>query len=536
MLRIHLLGHPQIFNDDTLLPHPTPNKVFTLWAYLLLKGRRPIPRDHLAYVLWPDASESEARANLRRHLHLLRKQLPAPPQNAPWILSARQTVQWNPEADYWLDAAALEAFDVEKADKSDWASLIEACRGDLLEGFYDDWILAERAHLRQRYIQLLEQRITDQKRQGDSQGVVYTTRRLLTVDPLREESYRELMELHYRAGDRAAALREFEKCRTMLQSELDAEPMPETLALRDAILNGEALHLTADREPLTRSAPSAGQAADPFNTFGGAGRRSPIVDRQQTPSLSPPPVVSSRRKRIAWAGAGILLVLTLLAVSLRATDFLSSNSTQISQTLTLSGLDVTQDTWIDKDNPDLLYDPQDPDKMLKADYEQVHLMFWGFPYDRVLIRFDLERLPPDAKIEQAVFYHHLDEYTNVDLPESLPATISAFRLLIPWQPENATFNAPWSQPGLTAGVDYNSQALGSHAFHGETWFSVDITALAREWAAHPNENFGLMLMLTEAPQGAHYWVDTSNHPLTERRPRLEITYSSAIPVLKKQEF
>ncbi len=528
MLRVYLFGNPQILNDGASLPRPTPNKVFALLSYLLLKGRRSIPRDHLAYVLWPDVIESEARANLRRHLHLLRKQLPTPPQNIPWILSARQTLQWNPRADYWLDAAELETFDPKTTNQTEWEALFDLYGGDLLEGFYDDWILIERARLRQHYIQLLEQRIADQKQRNDAPGVIYTTKRLLSVDSQREESYRELMELHYHAGDRAAALREFEKCRTMLQNELNVAPMPETLVLRDAILGGDerlrfAENIAADRRPLTAASPVlADDALKADQRVSGT----PLLSQQEPESpqkdspLSPLPVASFWRKRAGWAAAAILLVLILAAVGLR-----EIGATRSTHTLALAGPGVTQDTWIDKDNPNLPYDPLDPEKTLKADYQQVHLMFWGFPYDRVLIRFDLEQLPPEAAIEKAVFYQHLDVYTNEDLLEPLPATISAFRLLRPWQAESATYNAPWSRPGLAAGVDYDSQPLGSRAFHGETWFSADITSLAQDWAARPDQNFGLMLTLTEAPQGAHYWVDTGNHHLTDRRPRLEITYT-----------
>ena len=518
MLCVHLFGNPQILDGTVLLPRPAPNKVFVLLAWLLLKGQLPVSRDHLAYVLWPDAGESEARANLRRHLHLLRKQLPPAPSNVPWILSARQTLQWNPDADYRLDAAILNTFNPQTAGEADWQALVTAYRGDLLEGFYDDWILTERAHLRQRYAQLLEHRLAEQEQQQDAPGAINTARRLLLLDPLREEACRKLMKLLYLTGDRAAALREFEKCRALLQNELNVAPMPETLALRDAISDEQKGAF--GETPADRLTPSPLSAAPP-NTA------DPVFSVNASPPLpqKPNPSVASFRRRRVWAAMLILFVLVLTGGGLWAAGFRMSNSPQIRQTRILSGPEVTQDTWIDKDNPNLLYDPDDPQQTLKADYQQVHLMFWDFPYDRVLIQFDLKSLPPAAKIEQAVFYQHLDVYTNENLPEPLPATISAFRLLRPWQAKSATYNAPWSQPGLAADVDYDSIPLGSQAFHGETWFKVDITPLAQIWAARPEENFGLMLMLTEAPRGAHYWVDTANHHQPSRRPRLELTYT-----------
>jgi len=495
MLHIHLLGIPQIFAGDEPLPLPAPAKAFLLWAYLLLRRAHPVPREQLTYVIWSDVSESEARANLRRHLHLLRKQLPAPPQDADWILATRSTLQWNPDGAYWLDVALLDRFVGETASEEEWTAVVDCYRGDLLAGFYDDWVLTERERLRQRYIHLLEQRIALQKAGGDLRGAIHTTQRLLARDPLREEPYRYLMELYYRVGDRAAALREFERCQTLLRVELETEPMPETLSLRDAIRDGVAL------EPVT-----------------------PAPSPAKSPPVPAPPLHQPANRRPRWLLVGALLLLLSL-VGLFTAGVLPPNLALQPITVSISGPDAVQDTWIDKENSDLPYDPDEPGQILKAFYPQVHLMFFGYPYDRVLVRFDLTQLPSDAKVRQAVFDIHLADYINEDLPEPLPATVSIFRILRPWQAEAATFNFPWSQPGLAAGVDYDERPLGSHSFHSGTWISVDVTDLAQEWLAHPDRNQGLMLMLTEAPQGAHYWVDTTDYPIPNRRPRLDLTYT-----------
>lgn len=84
----------------------------------------------------------------------------------------------------------------------------------------------------------------------------------------------------------------------------------------------------------------------------------------------------------------------------------------------------------------------------------------------------------------------------------------------------ATFNFPWSQPGLATGVDYDDRPLGSYSFRGATWISLNVTDLMQKWLAHPDRSQELMLMLTEAPQGAHYWVNTTDYPIPNRRPSL----------------
>ncbi len=505
MLRIHLLGYPQIFNDNVPLPPPTPNKVFVLWAYLLLNGRRPIPRDHLAYTLWPDTTEPNARANLRRHLHLLRKYLPDAPPNLPWVLSTRQTVQWNPDADYELDAAALatmlESFDGETAVPAQWTTLTESYHGDLMEGFYDDWILAERARLRQRYGRLLQQHSAAQTKNNDLPGAIRTTKQLLAFDPLREETYRKLMHLHYRAGDRAAALETFRQCQTALQTEMNIPPMPETLALRDTIVNGDD-----HSSPPSAPAPPVSPQLSNLPAL-------PVAD-----TAVPPP---SRRPLPFKPIIGLIA----LAILFIAAKLLLSPRPAPSTTLSLSGTAVIQDTWLNSETPELAYDPLEG-KTPYHQYPDVHLMYFSYPLDRVLIRFDLEQLPDDARITQAIFRLRLEDYVNVDLPAPLPADVSVFRLLRDWQPETATFNAPWSQPGLAAGVDYDGTPLETQFIHGGDWVSFDVTAVAQSWLAAPEQNNGLLVMITRAPQGAHYWVHTSDHPFADQHPQLEITYSA----------
>lgn len=512
MLRIYLLGNPQIFDGDEPLPLPTPGKVLELWTYLLLNRQRPVLRDHLAYTLWPDVPEAEARANLRRHLHLLRKQLPALPADIPWIVATRKTLQWNPEAICWLDVALLEELDEENVDDTQWTAAIEAYRGDLLEGLYDNWVLVERAHLQLKYIHILEQRIAQQKSTGDWPGAIRTTQRLLAHDSLREEPYRHLMELYYRAGDRAAALREFEKCETMLHTELGVAPMPETLALRDSILSGADL----SSPPASALVPSPGLELAPLG--------SQAVLSTPLPDTPVPQRRTMRQHPWVWLlGAGMVLIV-LVALGLLLAGMLPRDSADEPVTTSVFGPAVAQDTWINNLSPDLPYDPVSSTDLYSI-YPQVHLQYFNYPYDRVLIRFNLRQFTPDATIEQAVFRLHFEAFTNEDLPEPLPATVSAFRILRPWQQDTATFNAPWAQPGMAPAVDYADQPLGSQAIHSTEWVSIDVTELVREWLADPDRNWGLVVMITEASQGAHYWVDTTDYPISTRQPRLDITYS-----------
>ncbi len=76
MLNIHLFGNQRVLQNEATLKFSAPPKATPLWAYLLLHRRQPVPRTTLAYTLWPDDSEDEARKNLRRHVYQLQRALP----------------------------------------------------------------------------------------------------------------------------------------------------------------------------------------------------------------------------------------------------------------------------------------------------------------------------------------------------------------------------------------------------------------------------------------------------------------------------
>jgi len=220
-----------------------------LWAYVLLQRHEPLPRKHIAFHLWPDSTEDDALAHLRRQLYLLQQLLPPAADECPWLVTDRLTAQWNPDSDYRLDVDEFEALcsetgkDVlgrgERPAIADLERAVALYTGDLLSDFYDDWVLTERERLSQVYGQALTRLLGFQAIEGDPHAAVATAARLVSHDNLCEEAHRLVISLHYLAGDRAAALHAYDECRHVLTRELDVEPMPQTVHLADAIRASE---------------------------------------------------------------------------------------------------------------------------------------------------------------------------------------------------------------------------------------------------------------------------------------------------------
>ena len=105
-LSIRLLGPLDLRLDDRALPPLGSARTESLLAYLLLNRDAPQPREHLAFKLWPDSNEPQARTNLRHVLHNLKHAL----ADADRFLDFQaRTVQWHGRLLTWLDTTELDS-------------------------------------------------------------------------------------------------------------------------------------------------------------------------------------------------------------------------------------------------------------------------------------------------------------------------------------------------------------------------------------------------------------------------------------------
>jgi DNA-binding SARP family transcriptional activator/energy-coupling factor transporter ATP-binding protein EcfA2 len=238
LLHIHLFGIPQLVVDGEPLKFAARPRTWPLLGYLLLHRHQAVPREPTAFLLWPDDTEEEARANLRRHLNELQKHLPPAPPDRPWVVTEGATIRFNPDAQYWLDAAEFERL---TSSPGTLAEAVGLYRGDLLENVADEWVYSERERYRGAFLSALGQLIQQKRSDRQFPQAAGYAERLLVHDPLREDAARQLIALRYEAGDRAGALRAYEQFGKRLREELDVDPMPETVALRDAIVRNAAI-------------------------------------------------------------------------------------------------------------------------------------------------------------------------------------------------------------------------------------------------------------------------------------------------------
>ncbi|MDB5072468.1 MAG: transcriptional activator domain protein [Candidatus Eremiobacteraeota bacterium] len=234
-IRIALFGALRIVVGGQPIRLAAPPMTFPLLAYLLVHRDRNVARETLAFTLWPEESESAAKANLRRHLHYLQRLLPPPPDGVSWVIADARAVRWNPNAPAEIDVAEFERR-IGEGERSEAVALYE---GDLLEELDSEWILTERERLRTLHVDNLSQLIAAARAERRFGRALQFARRLLHHDPWREDAVREVVSLRFELGDRAGAIAEFDAFAERLDEEMGAEPMPESLALRELISHDE---------------------------------------------------------------------------------------------------------------------------------------------------------------------------------------------------------------------------------------------------------------------------------------------------------
>jgi adenylate cyclase len=226
---LRVLGPLSLAIDGREL-HRLPRKADALLALLALQPGRPIARETVADFLWTDRGPEQARHSLRQTLLVLRRSL-----GDDLILAEGNSLVIPPGA-LAVDAIEFEAR-AASTDRNGLAETAALYRGELLENRgpvaprFDDWLAVERSRFAALAATILRRLAAACAAAGEIEPAIASATRLVTIDNLREDSQRLLIELLARAGRRAEALRRFDAVAELLKRELGARPDDETVAL-----------------------------------------------------------------------------------------------------------------------------------------------------------------------------------------------------------------------------------------------------------------------------------------------------------------
>jgi len=242
VLKLFLLGPFLATLDNQPLDSFPTSKVQALLIYLAVESQTTHRREYLMELLWPGMPLESAQVNLRQTLYRLRKTVPEISNKegnkaAPFLLTDRLTVRFNPEADLQLDVHTFQA----QIDQ-DPVAAVRLYRDDFLADFYladssefEDWVEGWRESLRRTCLETCFDLAEKALEAGDYSQAQAHAWRQLEFNHLSEQAYRQLMTALAKGGQRNAALAQYQICRRRLLEELGLEPSPETTALYEQI-------------------------------------------------------------------------------------------------------------------------------------------------------------------------------------------------------------------------------------------------------------------------------------------------------------
>ena len=270
MLEVRLLGQFDISLDGKPIEVHS-RSAQSLLAYLIMNAGISQRREKLAGMFWPDSTDAKSRSYLRQALWRTRKAVTADPLSWRDYLQADDiSVVFGSASEYWLDVdVILKKKDAEIYTVEDLIQIASVYRGDLLPGFYDEWVYLERERLRAAYehkMKLLMDQLLKGQRWDD---VLHWGEHWIALGYASEAAYRGMMIANACMDDTSSAILIFNRCAENLERDLGVEPSPRTKAIHEQLVNGELPevaptppivpeHIVTDESPIPGKPPYKG--------------------------------------------------------------------------------------------------------------------------------------------------------------------------------------------------------------------------------------------------------------------------------------
>ena len=215
-------------------------------AYLALNRELDNPREVMIEHFWSSHEPLRAKSCLGTALSRLRKRIQSEVGASDWLeFSARGDPRISQSAPIWFDIVAFESGissvlnapegELSPQLRDNLVAALNHYRGDLLVGWYDNWVLTERERLRLLCLRGYRRLLEHFAAAGDIENALAAGHAALRIEPLQELVHQRVIELYRASGQRAAAIQQYERLARLLTSELGIAPSKNTRVLIDSI-------------------------------------------------------------------------------------------------------------------------------------------------------------------------------------------------------------------------------------------------------------------------------------------------------------
>lgn len=229
--RIELLNGLEVTGNGQRIDRFRGRTSAELLALLVINSHRFVPREEVAGTIWPDSAPEAGRAGLRTALASLRSRLEPPGTPANTVLLAdRVSIRLSPDSFssdlVTFTAASARAESTRLSPKHLEALLlaVDLYTGELLPGYYSEWILAERSKLHHIYLKHLSDIVAIYRANKQAELAIPFASRLIVDDPCNEDPYLVAMRVGLEAAMPERTLQYYAQLEHTLRQEFDAAP------------------------------------------------------------------------------------------------------------------------------------------------------------------------------------------------------------------------------------------------------------------------------------------------------------------------
>ncbi|MGD9753028.1 MAG: BTAD domain-containing putative transcriptional regulator [Acidimicrobiia bacterium] len=250
LLTVHLLGAFRLARSGHPVTGWAGTKAPRLVRYLFVNVGRPMPREELIELFWPDCDPANARRALHQTIYQIRRALRAAGDRTDRISFRHEIYRLQESAEIWSDLIEFEraaSFGraAAAAGRRDAAltqlAAAERCYiGAFLEdSLGEEWTHLERERLRLVYTDVGNRLAALLYESHRTEQALDIAHRVLRQDPCDESAHRRAMLCYARLGLRSSLVRQFRQCADTLKRELGVVPDERTVNLLHAELGVE---------------------------------------------------------------------------------------------------------------------------------------------------------------------------------------------------------------------------------------------------------------------------------------------------------
>lgn len=206
--------------------------------FVLLANPEGLTREQIGAYFWQDISSEELKFRLKNTLYRLRRVI-----GTEAVLLEDDYYRFNWALDYEYDvegfvAGIKNSQSARGVDEKiqQYVSAIKNYHGVYLADVEDTWVVADREHYAQLYIEALLHLTQLYIEKKAYRTALRYCNQALSEDACLEEAHRMAMRIHAVMGNRAAVVRQYERCLAALKEEIQAPPSDETRALYELLL------------------------------------------------------------------------------------------------------------------------------------------------------------------------------------------------------------------------------------------------------------------------------------------------------------